>query len=344
MCGRPNHRRERDVTQFIIHIGPHKTGTTYIQETLDGLRGTLRERGICVPSIWNAAPELPSHMKLVWAIRNRDLARIQDQVQEILAQRPQYVVISCEALSRLDQEQIVQLRELLCSAPARVVYYVRRWPERLPSLWQEDVKFGHTTPFPEFLAQQMTRHDTSELRDTAMIDRFAAVFGATGIEVVSYSHLIDRKLDIAAHFLASFLGVANIQLPVAGRPNRSLPILDTELIRALNAIHVRHGGERSPALRNWFLSCKENLVPASVLDAMREDVGTIRLDEAAPPFVLASQDLLTRYASSLVPPHHTGGLHELRATDVPFVRQDYLFEPAVAKALGDIYQIYRRTL
>ena len=118
-------------------------------------------------------------MQLVWAIRNRDLTLIQHQLQEILTQRPRYVVISCEALSRLDQEQIVQLRQLLGSAPIQVVYHVRRWPERLPSLWQEDVKFGHTTAFPEFLAEQLTRYADSELRDTSMIDRFAAVFGAT---------------------------------------------------------------------------------------------------------------------------------------------------------------------
>jgi hypothetical protein len=332
------------VTRFIIHIGPHKTGTTYLQVTLNALRGVLLERGICVPSIWNAARGLPSHMQLVWAIRNRDVTLIRHQVQEILAQRPRYVVISCEALSRLDQQQIVQLRQLLGSAPAEVVYYVRRWPERLPSLWQEGIKFGHTTALPEFLVEQLTRHDASELRDTAMIDRFAAVFGATQIRLVSYSHLVDQQLDIAGHFLASFLGLTDIELPAASHPTRSLPILDTELIRALNAIHARDGGEKSPALRNWFLAHREGLVPDSLLDAMRDSLGTIRLDEAAPQFVLASQDLLARYAPSIVQPRHMDGLHELRAIDTPFVRQDYLLQPAVTKVLREIYELYRPLL
>jgi len=160
-------------------------------------------------------------MQLAWAIRNQNLTLIQEQLQEILAQRHAYVVISCEALSRLDQEQIAQFRQLLGSAPAQVVYYVRPWPERLPSLWQETVKFGHTVTLPEYLTEQLTGYDTSELRDTAMLDRFATVFGSANIRVVAYSHLIERNIDIAGHFLASFLGLSGLQLPAAGRPNQS---------------------------------------------------------------------------------------------------------------------------
>jgi hypothetical protein len=331
-----------NVTRFIIHIGPHKTGTTYLQVTLDALRDGLLERGICVPSIWNAAPGLPSHMQLAWALRSGDLALIQDQIREILAQRHRYVVISCEALSRLKHEQVVQLRQLLGSAPAEVVYYVRRWPERLPSLWQETVKFGSTITFPEFLTKQLVDNEVSELRDTVMIDRFAGVFGTSQIRVVAYSHLIDQNLDIAGHFLASFLGLSDIELPVVGRPNRSLPILDTELIRALNAIHVRNGGEESPALRNWFLAQKEVLVPETLRDSMRGDPGILRLDEASEPLVMVQRDLATRYARSIVPPHHADGLHALQAVDVPFVRQDYLLDPSARESLNDIYDVYRQ--
>jgi hypothetical protein len=107
---------------------------------LAALHDTLLARGTYVPSIWDAAPGLPSHMKLAWAIRNRDFALVQRQVHEMLGQRYNTVVISCEALSRLDPEQVVRLRQLLGTAPVEVVYYVRRSPERLPSLWQETVK------------------------------------------------------------------------------------------------------------------------------------------------------------------------------------------------------------
>src|ERR1051326_5947243 len=241
------------MTKLVLHVGPHKTGTTYIQETLHALRATLNERGIYVPSEWSAAPGLPSHMRLVWAIRNGDLQQISEQFQQILARRHRCVVISCEALSRLDLMQLAQLREILGRAPIRIVYYVRRWPERLPSLWQEAVKFGHTMLFSEFLIERLTAPGVSELRDVAMLDRLSAVFGASRISLVSYSHLTDRNVDIAGHFLASVLDLPDVPLPGAGPHNPSLPILEIETIRALNSIHAARGGERSSALREWYL-------------------------------------------------------------------------------------------
>lgn len=326
------------MTRFIVHIGPHKTGTTYLQMVLDGLRGTLLAKSIYIPSMWNAAPELPSHMQLVWAIRDRRLSVIEQQLREMLEQSPRFVVISCEALSRLSQAHVVQLRQLLCDAPVQVVYYVRRWPERLPSLWQEQVKFGDTTTLPEFLSEQLLRPEASELRDASVVDKFAAVFGASQISLVSYGDLTERGVDLAGHFLASFLDLRDIQLPEVGQPNRSLPILDIELIRALNTIHARRGGEESAALRNWFIYRRDGLVPEFLEAAMRDSVSSVRLDEA--PFAQLYQDLLTRYASSLVPPHHADGLHELRALDVAYVRQDYLLQPALVNAVTGIYNQY----
>jgi hypothetical protein len=69
----------------------------------DALRGILAEPGIRVPRVWNAAPDLPSHMRLVWAIRNGDLLLVQDQVREILTNRPQYIVTRCLYASNSDR-------------------------------------------------------------------------------------------------------------------------------------------------------------------------------------------------------------------------------------------------
>ena len=329
------------MTRFVLHIGPHKTGTTYIQETLFALGAPLLERGVYLPTLWNAAPGVPSHMQLVWALRSGDLAPIERQLGEMLARQPRTVAISCEALSRLAPEQIARLRDMLGTAPVRVVYYVRRWPERLPSLWQEEVKFGDRRSLPEYLTEQLTKGDGSEIYDIAAIDRFAAVFGREAIAVVSYNHLVEQGVDIAGHFLASFLDAAGLASPAAGRPNRSLPALETEMVRALNILHARHGGDRSPAVRDWYLAKGRDSVPDGVLDAMRDNVATIRLDETAVPFPAVYHELLDRYAASRVAPYWSHGLHVPRAVDAAFVRDDYLLDLSVAGALRDFYDLFR---
>jgi hypothetical protein len=277
-------------------------------------------------------------MRLVWALRDGDVSQIEPQMREILGRGYRYVTVSCEALSRLDQGQIARLRALLGKAPAWIVYYLRRSPERMRSLWQEVVKFGSSITFPEYVGEQLSRFAHSEFRDANSIDRFTRVFGATQIRLVSYSHLADENVDIVGHFLTSFLNFSDIAPQPTRRSNVSLPIFDTELIRALNAIHARHGGERSPALREWYLAHREGRVPAWLPRAMRDDVGVFQLDEATWPFAGANQDLVTRYRSSFVTTTWKDGPHVPRAIDARFVRQDYLLAPDVTKALRDIHE------
>ena len=47
MTGRPT---------FILHIGPHKTGTTYLQLSFKAQRSGMEARGILYPAKWDYAP------------------------------------------------------------------------------------------------------------------------------------------------------------------------------------------------------------------------------------------------------------------------------------------------
>ena len=88
------------MTRFILHIGPHKTGTTYIQETLFALRERLESRGVHIPAVWSAAPGLPSHMRLVWGLRRGGIEEIEEDLRKIMASRYDRVVVSCEGRPR----------------------------------------------------------------------------------------------------------------------------------------------------------------------------------------------------------------------------------------------------
>jgi hypothetical protein len=203
------------------------------------------------------------------------------------------------------------------------------------------VKFGFHATLPEYLLEQLTAAAGPALRDAAMLDGFAAVFGMTNIELVSYSHLTDQNLDIAGHFLERIIGIGDIELPVRGRLNESLPVEETETIRALNALHHRRGGQRSSALREWYVAHWAALPTASVAAAIHGHVGLLRLDERAPQFVPIYRDLVERYGARIVAPGGPDWLHAPRAIDVPFVRTDYLLNPRVGKLLEDTYEMYR---
>lgn len=332
------------MTRFIVHVGPHKTGTTYLQVMLDTLRAALTEHGVCVPSMWNATPGLPSHLKLVSALRNRDIDHVTDQVQDLLAQGHRRIVITSEDLSRLTLDEIVVLGGLLGSAETEVVYYVRRWPETLPSLWQEMVKHGRTITFPEFIIRQIADYNGFATRDTSVLDKYSAVFGANNVKIVPYSKIVDNGGDIASHFLDSFLDIQRFDLPDIGRLNVSYSTFDIEVIRALNALHAREGGKPSAAVRAWYIDNKDRLVLGSVLDAMHNNVAMVQLDEAEPPLVLSTAEVLRRYGQSVVPPGDKETLHEPRTANVAYVGGNYMLEANVSKTLRDVYAMCRSSL
>ena len=336
--------REREMTRFILHVGPHKTGTTYLQVIFDALRSVLNEQGVCVPSMWNATAGLPSHLKFVSALRNRDIDRLRGQIKEILVQGHKYVVITSEDLSRLSLDEIVVLGGLLDPVATQVVYYVRRWPESLPSLWQEMVKHGRTLTLPEFLMRQFSDYNGFATRDTTVLDKYSAVFGANNVKIVPYSGIVDNGGDIASHFLETFLNLPHLGLPDVGRLNVSFSILDIELIRSLNALHARAYGKPSAAVRIWYIENKDTLDIRSVMAAMQENIATVRLDEAESPLALSSREVLRRYAHSIVSPGSKEALHQPRSADIAYVDANYLLEVGFAKTLGDLYTRCRPTL
>ncbi len=56
--------------RFTLHIGAHKTGTTYLQRVFHALRPALETAGIVFPSFWSQSddqPELERLHQQLWA-------------------------------------------------------------------------------------------------------------------------------------------------------------------------------------------------------------------------------------------------------------------------------------
>ena len=54
--------------RYLIHIGPHKTGKTYLQAAFHALRPQLLERGIWYPDQWQGDDKL-GQLRLVQRLR-----------------------------------------------------------------------------------------------------------------------------------------------------------------------------------------------------------------------------------------------------------------------------------
>jgi hypothetical protein len=204
----------------IIHIGTTKTGTTSIQRTLKRHRGEMAAHGACYPR----SPGRAAHMLLCFAVANwtRVKMRREDSASErsvgnrladfrasldtemaALPDSVNRVIFSEERLSMLLNKttEIEALKELLSPyfQSFTIVVYLRSQDSYLASRYAELLKSGAIT-VPDHQAPTAKRLRNYDYG--ALIDRWAAVFGADAIEPRLYERGANRAFDSVTDFMS----------------------------------------------------------------------------------------------------------------------------------------------
>jgi glycosyltransferase involved in cell wall biosynthesis len=229
---------------LLVHIGPHKTGTTALQSALAADREALARWGVRYPGT-SAAPHGAVMARLGtnrgWddAIAPGSIAAWEQLCIETRVAR-ETVVVSSEALCHATSEQATQICSELRHGPVRAAITLRPLAQVLPSSWQEYVKSGWTTSYDDFLRAVLlepdaasnptptfwVRHDHGRL-----VRRWADAIGADNVVVI----VADPERP--SHLFQSFeqlLGLPQHSLVSTGPSNRSLTFNETELLRRLN--------------------------------------------------------------------------------------------------------------
>ncbi|MEM9761804.1 MAG: hypothetical protein AAF968_04740 [Pseudomonadota bacterium] len=224
---------------LVVHAGPHKTGTTYIQVSYARSRGALADSGWTYPEI-GAPTSISGH---------HDLAHTPDQFLEedapgyaaLAALREQSnVVFSAEGFCRWEPSQFIRLADILGEQDVEIVYVIRNPLMCLQSYWGEQIKQGFSASLPERLAQNLVAPLRSRLLNpivdlTPLLDH-----KRLNVRAVPYDLLLKDKVDIAAHIGEAVLGRPDLALVPQREANVSFPIALTEFLRALT-VHVANG-------------------------------------------------------------------------------------------------------
>lgn len=325
--------------EYLVHIGPHKTGTTYLQGGLRLLHGALAENGVVFPLEWAVSPSNPSLLKLVEQLRApHGRADLEPSFAALNAGPHRAVVLSAEGFSNMGPDDIAVLRELIGNNPVRIVFYCRRWCELLPSAWRETIKHGRTYSFADVVADQSRRPRASATVNFGMVlRRWVNAFGLDRVHLVSYSALVDAKEDLLRHFLETFLGLGRLMdgadLTSVQR-NASVSLEDTEILRALNELAGQRPGGTAGEVRRMFLRYREQISLDVTMAAIERHRYSIRLDDNAAPLALLHRDLYKTYGQRLVAPKPSHGLFAPAAKDVPAVNAAFRDEPGVRAELA----------
>jgi hypothetical protein len=226
----------------LLHIGPHKTGTTAIQGALHLARGRLAAAGVVYPGrgrqpLWpilavTGQPALlggPSPEISYW----------DNLVRDVRAAGDQRVVLSSEFFAEAGDATARRVIADLGGARVHVVLTLRSLTRILPSQWQQYLQNGFHFQYLEWLEGILSdpprtptpgfwrRHRHDEL-----VERWAAENGPDNLTVVVVDES-DRLMLLRV--FESMLGLpAGFLVPGEKAANRSLTIAEAELVRRLN--------------------------------------------------------------------------------------------------------------
>ena len=326
--------------RYVIHIGPHKTGTTYLQHAFTRLRPELTARGILYPHKWGNGEH--GHHDLPTALAQADDTSLPQAFEALNRSGADTILLSSETFSYSSDGDVRRLHSLVAGQPVQVVFYCRRWSELLPSVWRESVKHGSAKTMPEYVLECLADPTTSPVVNfSQVLDRYAAVFGPDAIRIVSYNSVLEANDDLLTHFCRSFLSWPDPPPTGLGRVNPSLDMVDSELIRTLNSMEWIRARDARELLFEPFLAAKADLPIRLIVEkSMQFVVYRVRIDDASPALAQLNAAVAERYQSAMVPPFPVGGLFEPGADDVTYVLSDYV----LAEGMMEVMRTMRETL
>lgn len=281
--------------KLILHLGMHKTGSTYLQHHLVHHRAALASKGILVPNtgianIKHASVRqggLPGHYGLIRALQKRDFGLWKSLRREIENSPAKTVILSCEnmlfplgetrdAQLRALFEQLDMFREIQCVA------VVRRPDRYLEAFYKEQVSNGQrlgSRTIQEFMVDEAENLTNLE----ALFAPFEAYTG-TPVRLMDFDEATEQSAlwpDFCKMIgLSKRHPKALDDLPRYPSPDRQA----TEAARLLNSV----GGEvtyRQDVLRDFFKVVPTDQDPEPLLSPSERQSLIALFQEQSAPFV-----------------------------------------------------------
>jgi hypothetical protein len=223
-----------------LHIGPPKTGTTFVQNVLAHNRDLLRGMGVCYPGErgdhFFAARDL---LAPVTGLEPQAPGSWAEVVEEARAWTGSTVVISHEHFRLADPPTIDRIAQEL-GPDLQVIVTARDFARQVCSLWQETVKERNTLTFGTTLTRLHNQlgHPSRPLGPVArtidvarVLEQWGKVLSPSDIHLVTMprgegSRLWDRFAEVVGVDPTAF----DTDVPL----NRGMGIGATELVRRLN--------------------------------------------------------------------------------------------------------------
>jgi hypothetical protein len=328
---------------FVIHIGPRKTATTYLQSNFYRNRKQLLAKGWLYPVVslraQNAHHQVVSSKDEVLAGEGALFKRLKRASDDALGKNAN-LLISSEGFRKWSARDFVKLGKVLGQSDIMIAYTLRDPFTMLLSVWGETVKNGRTRSFPDYAARQLKDPSKSEALNPLIELGPILDHPRLRLAVLDYEALRAENQDIYSAFCRDILGLDGMQ-PSRDKPkNFSFPIELTDYLRALSE-KVGHDPKKSDMMfSRLFAACHKPEEIARIVAAVKAAgegfVETVALDRNAGWYGELEADLAARLGPRIHPLPPGGRIFGREAMTVRTYDMDRLAkQPEIGKLLDE---------
>lgn len=238
----------------VLHIGPHKTGTTTLQGALHQSREAMAAQGVHYAGpkahSMTAAMAAATGKRLPTQAEGEGARKWHDLVAEVRASDARQIVVSSEFFSDTPTERISEVLDALGSERVQVVVTLRPLVRIVASQWQQymqnrpAVQYDDDLGYAGWLQVVLDCPEGSRITPTfwrrhdhaRLIERWASVVGHERITVVMVD---DSDREGLLRSFEDLLGLApGTMVPRQSGANRSLTLPEINLLTAFNRRYV----------------------------------------------------------------------------------------------------------
>lgn len=236
------------MSSLYLHVGPHKTGSTYLQALLGSNTDVLKQHNIIYPkNVFYAAGQ---HTLRKYYLANDFGKEFQDGVTYLNSLKED-IILSSENFMLMKKEHFEKLKDDFPNKDIKIIFYFRNPSKRLISDWQETVKHGNTRSFFEYSTNHFFKPlSSNKLNLVLFLTEITNVFGKDNLYLIDYDTA--KKNNSMMQEFNKVIGHDNLILDADKSVNKMRDLFQIEILRYMNQRAANEGKLNTSNIRELF--------------------------------------------------------------------------------------------